>query len=39
MDTLKALKKVEKGKVTSQVEYLSAIDEEKFTIAQPGYYR
>ena len=27
-------KKVEKGKVTSQVEYLSAIDEEKFTIAQ-----
>ena len=27
-------KKVEKGKVTNQVEYLSAIDEEKFTIAQ-----
>ncbi len=27
-------KKVEKGKVTNEVEYLSAIDEEKFTIAQ-----
>ena len=34
MDILKVLTKVVNGKVTSEIKYLSAIEEEKYTIAQ-----